>query len=474
MLIALSRSFYPLDTGNYCGAVWMPAFMLVQGHNPYYTQYALHSPYVACSYAPAFYFIIGIGVYLFGYQFWFGRLLSLLFVMICAWCVGILTWRFTHKRQIVFLSIIIFTAQFPVQHWVGTQKPDFFALAFSLLGLVIVFQDQIMIPTFKSVFLSAFCFVLAILCRQTSIVPPLLALYWYNDCRNYRALFLFSLSFLAFLIIPCVLLQYTSSGGFVWEMYILPSMHPKSIGRLLSHLQALYSSPVTWVISGVTVFLLWKTFLSRSQASYSTADEPIINPPFKDVDRRYYIIVWIYLLVSLLLCSVTSTRQGANLNYWLEACAALALTIPFSLHKYGYDKHGFFANCYEVIMLAIVVSAIISGIRIFRGEYFRWKSLSYCTEIVEYINNNCPLDEPCYSVYPEIVAKAGREYYFNDMFQYNDLPAEFKDALDRAVNDRVFFAIVNHYEVSPEGYHRMKLSTPLPERVYPVFLHIRN
>src|SRR5437764_10487963 len=87
-VIAVSRLLYPYDAGCYEANIWAPASLLLSGINPYNLDYARQPPYVASTYGPAYYALIGIGLKLFGLQLWFGRALSIAAAVAAALCLA--------------------------------------------------------------------------------------------------------------------------------------------------------------------------------------------------------------------------------------------------------------------------------------------------------------------------------------------------------------------------------------------------
>jgi hypothetical protein len=73
LCVGISRLLYPFDTGIYEALIWHPSGLLMNGRNPY--AYATREPYVMAPYGVVYYFLIGIGVKLFGLQLWWGRLI---------------------------------------------------------------------------------------------------------------------------------------------------------------------------------------------------------------------------------------------------------------------------------------------------------------------------------------------------------------------------------------------------------------
>ena len=81
LIIGLSRIFYPYDVGHYEAGIWAPAEIASQGINPYHSDLTIHEPYTMSPYGVFYYEVVGLGIKLFGLQFWFARILSLICVV---------------------------------------------------------------------------------------------------------------------------------------------------------------------------------------------------------------------------------------------------------------------------------------------------------------------------------------------------------------------------------------------------------
>src|SRR5262249_19142508 len=84
--LSVSRLIYPFDIGHFEACVWTPSLLSAEGRNPY--QYALREPFVMAPYGYFYYLLVGIGLRLFGWQFWFGRAMTVLAAVVCVICVA--------------------------------------------------------------------------------------------------------------------------------------------------------------------------------------------------------------------------------------------------------------------------------------------------------------------------------------------------------------------------------------------------
>ncbi len=170
-----------------------------------------------------------------------------------------------------------------------------------------------------------------------------------------------------------------------------------------------------------------------------------------------------------------SSRSGANVNYYLETFIMFSLFVPFVWLAIEKDIKATHGSWRRLFILALAVAALFTGLRVCRGEYFRWKSLKYYREIVEKLREYTDEKEPCFSVYPELAVAAGREYYFNNLdYDAGSSSKELGLIMSNVLGSGKLAAIISHSKKSPSGYHYLPLSEPPPFKFYPVFLHLSN
>ncbi|MBX3164161.1 MAG: glycosyltransferase family 39 protein [Bacteroidetes bacterium] len=460
LIIGLSRTFYPYDVGHYEAGIWAPAELASQGINPYGLDITIHEPYTMSPYGILYYAIVGLGIKLFGLQFWFARALSLICVALATLCVAKLTHRYTKNFQAAMLSAILFLSQFPVQAWIGIQRPDTLALALSLLGITSALSiNRRGENSFLAVLFQAIVLAAAILTRQTCVLPVLIVSLWYWFTKKHSRLVLFLALVSLFLITVTVWLNKTSGGAYVWQQYIMPSAVQKSFAIGLNHFITFAFAPVTVCLIGLCLFL-W-----RNKNKY------VAKRNETNHDALYEKIFLAYLCLSLLLAMVTASRYGSNLNYYLEVSAALSIVIPVYWHRFSQNiKQKYLIT----ILILIGLSFSFRGVQVLRGEYFRWQSLPYFKEIVSVINTKTSSEEISYSDYPELVVSAQRNYFFNDFVQYDGRAKLQHKIYDSVMHSGKPAAIINCSREAPQGYFRYPLSQPEPYKFYKVFLHLHH
>lgn len=462
LVIGFSRIIYPYDVGNYEAGVWAPASLVAHGNNPYTATVTYQEPYTMSPYGIIYYLIVGIGLKFFGTQFWFARTLSLLCVIISCICISKLIYRLTKNRNMALLGSFLFLAQAPVVLWVGVQRPDLLALTLSLLGISSALTMNIDSNKFGLIIIQAVLVGSAVLTRQTSILPICIISFWFLINKAYYKLVLFLGSLLIFLSAFILVLNLTSSGGYLWQNFILSSLVSKSFAMGLDNFKDFISPPVI-----ICSLLLWLFFYrNRVDARTNESTNILTETPM------YNKVFLTYFFLALLLAMVTASRYGSSLNYYLEVVTVISIAIPLYGDKINREIKT--KKIYSLILFLIGLSMTFQYFRTCRGEYFRWKSKKYYDEIVSVIKEKTNKDEPSFSTYPELVALAGRTYFFNDFVQYDGRAPLQRDVYDSVMSSGKLAAIVKSTETVPQGYYRYKLSSPLPDNYYKVFLFCRK
>jgi hypothetical protein len=307
------------------------------------------------------------------------------------------------------VGALLFLAQFPVQAWTAVQRPDSLALALSLLGM----STAIDIPgrgrysPYISPLVSGCLLCLVVLTRQTAVLPVVIVAGWYLLTGQRRLLAVFLGSVTGLLGGMMIWLQTTSDGGYFWQQFLLPASVAKTPQHALQIFLALLTGPATLI----TALLYLMGCLSRDVTF------PPREPQSSSVlFGRYRRLLHLYVGLTVMVAAVTSARSGANVNYWLEASAAMAMATPTVLMG-AIRGSGESRRRFLVAIIALGIASLITEVRIIRGEWFRWGARAYFDEVVLTIERITVEGEPTFSVYPDLPAAARRPKYFNDIVQ---------------------------------------------------------
>src|SRR5262245_12178050 len=119
--LSVSRLTYPFDVGHFEACVWTPSIMSAEGQNPY--QFALREPFVMAPFGYFYYLLVGIGLRVFGWQLWFGRLLSIVSAIVCVGCIAKIAWTLTRDRRGTTLCGTMFLAENTVFSCIAVRWP---------------------------------------------------------------------------------------------------------------------------------------------------------------------------------------------------------------------------------------------------------------------------------------------------------------------------------------------------------------
>ena len=477
--IAVSRLAYPFDVGVWEGGVWEPARLIASGQNPY--NFATRPPFVMAPYGPVYYFIIGLGLKLFGYQFWFGRAVSVVAMIVCLVCVAHITVSMTRrndetaeKREAVLVAILVAVSSLPMQSWIAMQRPDFIALAFAFAGLTLVFQSSPETPdriTGRS-WLVVALFIAAYFCKQTTFLAVgVAALRCFQLGKPKQAVFIPAMT-----VIICALiilaLNVTQESGHFWQHWVLARDVPRRMKQIVRNSQIMLGAAATWIIALVIIVpvLVRLTLLLVRRELKSS----INRTSLLDALKSPVMLVGAYLVAASAIAFATSSLAGAIINYWLEASFVASIVFALTWTRI-HSSAGGERRWPLLILLCLTLGSGYMLQHIGRREYFRWSSLPYYDEIVSTLSRSTAPGDTCFSQFPEVAVYAGRAYHFGDSYQYIDgRSVELKNLFREALASKRYAEIVWTRNRQFPGYRYVPTSTPHPEKGYRFYLYVRE
>ena len=463
--LAVSRILYPYDVGEYEANAWAPASLLAHLHNPYAGSLAVHPPFVASAYGPVYYAVVGLGLRLFGDQFWFARFILLVAGLVSAWLVFRIAYRFAQDRFTALLGSALLLAQYPMLSWAGVQRPDVLALAFVLLGLNLALRSDAEAEHPWYPVCSALALLAAALSRQTYVIPFAVVAGWYLLQREYRDLWRFAAT--ALIVGGGIIAAFsvTSDGGFVTNLITNQSRAPIALSELSAHLRALAESPITWM---TVVLLVVGAVAAARGASGRRVEQGGRNQPV----RRWLIgLLFAYFCLASALALLSGSRVGSNINYFIEPLAIASLLVGLA----GSEALWLTSRGRRIAALSVLcIGAAFIGAREGHGQFLQWQAKPYFAEIVADARQ-VPLSAgPMYSAYPELVDLAGRSSYVNDFVQYDGRSPALRTAFNRLLASGKLAAIISGSLTAPPGYVEVKLHEPHPTGMYYVYLYLRR
>jgi hypothetical protein len=490
--VSVSRLIYPFDIGHFEACIWTPALLSAPGENPY--AFATRQPFVMAPYGYFYYLTIGVGLRLFGLQFWFGRALTVLSAVACVISVAGLTRAVTRDRRAVIIGVSWLLSTITMFHWIGAHRPDIPALALAFAALALVFaesdaRDRIGPRTLLIVAL----LTLAFFFKQTSLLAlaAVVARYLQTGRIKQAGAVVCGVGLLGTILAAAI--ELGSGGGYFWQHFTLMRSTPHSYADALHWVGSLLKSPSTWIAGGLVAFAIYRRFDPGVFASW---------PEFKKWLRSPECLIGGYLTAALAFAFVTSARRGAYINYYLEATMVCAIAVAMSWRQLAADERGDTGGdagpasasnaisgrtrprlilarrwLYPAISVLLLAAGVIEFFRMARAESYRWRSLPYYQEVVATLSREVRADDLCVSVHPELVLAAGRKYHFGDWIQYQDgRSAELRQIYDEAISSKRYAAIIKlgGNGDGPPGYRLAPMKHTAHEKYYPVFLYLRE
>ncbi len=145
-------------------------FLLNQGNelaefrSPY--QSLEDPPWLVANYPPVYPALVAVGIKLFGIQYYFGRLLSLLGILVGGWCLFAMTQHQTGDRLGSWVSCLVWLGCYPVYAWGIHHRVDSVGIGLAAVGLLLVLKRE-------RLNLAIIFLLFSLYCRQTLWMAPL-------------------------------------------------------------------------------------------------------------------------------------------------------------------------------------------------------------------------------------------------------------------------------------------------------------
>jgi len=292
---------YPLDYGE--APLVDQAMRLAAGDTIY--RAALDTPpYTIANYPPLYVLAMTPFVWLFGPNFWAGRLISVASALAVAYFLGGVIHAQSGDRFAARLTALLFLAFPYVAGWSKLARIDLLALALSAAALYVIARrpqdNRILVGT-------ALLLTAAIYTRQSyGLAAPFAAFVWVWVKRGWRAAFALAGMVGAVGLTLFVILNMATSGGFFFNV-ITANVNPFNFATVERYAKEMLDlAPILLVFCGALVVVLSIRRWARLSA---VTGWPMVVP----------------YLAGALLSALTIGKIGSNVNYLLELCAALAL-----------------------------------------------------------------------------------------------------------------------------------------------------
>jgi 4-amino-4-deoxy-L-arabinose transferase-like glycosyltransferase len=464
LFLIISRLAFPFDNGILEAFNWLPAQHILEGKNPY--AFPLTPPYSMTPYGAVFYALLAAGQKLFGFQLWWGRLLSVAAFAFCLWAITAITKKITGSREAARVTFLAGLAMFPAQFWIGSVRPDLIAIAFvgGTLWLIFTQLEKNKKTSNRVIAGIVLLATAAFFTKQTFFFTFIITFLRFLQLGKKRGA-IWTISIFTFAAAAGIfLLNYTSDGNYLWQHWTHARRLTFSWRQVIDEFLRILKTPV---FSLALVFLLVFIFRKRKFLFQISREK------FSGVLRSPELLIFFYFLVSLGWAFTASGRVGANVNYYIESSLLLAMLSGF---VYGYFRRRALPKAALAMIILFTLGGAFQLARILHGEYFRWQALGYYREIFDRTAKFTPPGSTCVSVAAEMVVWNGCAFHFDDFSEYeHGWSPVLRETFEREVKTNRY-AVILWYDDSLQSrfpnYRLVPMSQNAPERSFPVYLYV--
>lgn len=274
----------------------------------YPTQEALNQGpvFMPSAYPPLTHIVLYPFYLIYGNQYWYGRLIVLISVILTGFSIGWVVKKLTSSWFSASVSGLVFFSIPFVANWSPLLRVDFLALMLSWLGIVILIGGGEAVGL-KRVLSSALFCALAVFAKQSYIfVTPTTLFLWLLLSHQKKAAFYFVSFFLILTGLPLFYLNIKTDGGLFFNLI---------------------------TVNHVVSFDIWVLHRFFGEVLTKLGYFVGIVICFFSLKRKQPLSVFLFGAVyfSLALLSVLSlAKAGSNINYFLEFSAGVSLLAGLS------------------------------------------------------------------------------------------------------------------------------------------------
>ena len=286
-------------------------------------------PYTVSNYPPVYPLVLAPLARASGPAFWYGRLLSVLSMIAAATLIGLILRSLTGDPLASAIGGLLLFSFAPAAYWALLYRVDALALALSLAGLYVCARY----PRGRgTVAIAALLLTAAIYTRQSyGVAAPLAACVWLARSAGWRRALSLAGSIVGLGMVVFVVLDLASGGGFRFDI-VTANLNTYDPGSLLWYLSDVWMlMPLALIGAGVYAV----------SAGWSAVPSWGLIAPY---------------LVGAWLAALTIGKAGSNVNYLLEAGAAVSLSLGALL---AWQRPRWIAQAAIALLLALDVSLMV-------------------------------------------------------------------------------------------------------------------
>lgn len=434
LLVGLASAIFPFDLGQCEGSLFEPALRLTSGRPTFGRQVVLSEPYMYAAYGPVYYALLGGVLRLTGMTFWLGRSLSLLATAATALLIYRVVRGIQKETLAGFVAATIFIMAPATWPFGFLQRVDAVGVFFTSLCIALGLSLN---RSYRNWLLAGCAVGLAFLIKPILVASALAVAISLITARAFRELAVFFAGAAAVLIAGIGALLLTHNSGYLFNQ-TANAQTTFSAMLILSIARAILQSHV--VIISIAIAAIWLISTRLRPGNVTT-----LLPP-------------IYLLVSGALALAECGKVGASVNYFYEFFVALALCAGLAFVQIEEKPALLLTSILFVLSFSVELASqfrpITSRTLAHLGKGRRHERV--IQNIIQYV----PPSEPVASYYPDLVMRAGRPLFFNDLAMYLEGPGYFRALLSSSLEEKKLAAYIS------EGYTTIPGYTLVEEEAY--------
>lgn len=347
---------YTLNYGE--GPLLDQALRLARGQSIYSPDLS-SPPYTIANYPPLYPLAQAPFVHQFGAAFWYGRLISVVSILVTAACIGLTVWSLGGDWLAGLAAALTLPAIPYIFHWSPMARIDSLALALSWLGLLVIVRWR---GEGWSLLVAALFLTAAAFTRQTYLLAaPLAAFAWLWGSRERARALLFIVCLGCLVLAAAAVLVVMTRGGFFYHI-------------ITANINALDEQLVAYYLDEMARHL--PIFLAATVGYF------IIGAL---AGRRAWWIAAPYT-VGALIVALTISKVGSDVNYLYELSAAFCLVMGAYL---------IWAKRYPLVRAAILLlmaTAVWMATNLSESKYFpilteRVQSQAQLDRLIDFIRD---------------------------------------------------------------------------------------
>jgi len=364
-------------------------------------------PYVVSNYPPLYPLFVALTNSISKISlFQSGRLISLSFSLISGAIIGLFGFHLTGNKILGYFAAALFWGHPYVMAWSSLARVDMMALAFSLLGLWILYRHW---KSWSWLAIAILCFLASAFTRQTYLLAGPLGGFvwlWYQNRRRslaFASLFGFS-GLMIFALINLI-----TSGGF-YNNIVVANINQYDISRTLAMSEQFLAIWPLILLTGLVAAIAtaWAQLRKGKTEQDVTGQQPFI---FSGL---------VFYSLGALISTLTVGKVGSDNNYFLELIAASVLWCVIAVKFILEQKKSLRTACLGLLFIQLIWMLAVGYWfnRTTIGE--RWRQIAFYEGLFQQVQSATKDGIVLSDDYLDMVVLSGQPIYYQP-FEYGQL-----------------------------------------------------